>query len=189
MMQGIVDRNCEATIRLVVGNVDSQRQMIDAVIDTGFTGFLTLPSSVLADLNLRAYRHKKGILGDGSTCVFDGQKAWFVTIIKENVRFSVLFMPQQPTYGPHNPHPLSTLWTEPVWEGKYDEYGHRWEADIARCAMPMQKIESIDEPQRAAAATGQLELFEQQNPKQDDFRNWLVMRAKLGFSSWGLAIK
>ena len=70
-MQGIVDQNCEATIRLVVGNVDSQRQMIDAVIDTGFTGFLTLPSSVLADLNLRAYRREEGILGDGSTCVFD----------------------------------------------------------------------------------------------------------------------
>jgi predicted aspartyl protease len=43
MMHGIVDRNCEATIRLVVGNVDSQRQVIDAVIDTGFTGFITLP--------------------------------------------------------------------------------------------------------------------------------------------------
>jgi len=71
MMQGIVDQNCEATIRLVVGNVDSQRQMIDAVIDTGFTGFLTLPSSVLADLNLREYRREEGILGDGSTCVFD----------------------------------------------------------------------------------------------------------------------
>ncbi len=71
MMQGIVNQNCEATIRLVVGNTDSQRQMIDAVIDTGFTGFLTLPFSVLADLNLRAYRREEGILGDGSTCIFD----------------------------------------------------------------------------------------------------------------------
>jgi clan AA aspartic protease len=71
MMQGIVDQNCEATIRLVVGNADSQRQMIDAVIDTGFTGFLTLPVSVLVDLKLRAYRREEGILGDGSTCIFD----------------------------------------------------------------------------------------------------------------------
>ncbi len=83
-------------------------------------------------------------------------------------------MSQPPTYGPHNPHPLSTLRTELVWEGKYDEYGQRREVDIAGCAMPMQKIESIDEPRRAAAATGQLELFEQQNPKQDDFRNRLI---------------
>jgi clan AA aspartic protease len=71
MMQGIVDQNCEATIRLVVGNADSQRQMIDAVIDTGFTGFLTLPFSVLTNLNLQAYRREEGILGDGSTCIFD----------------------------------------------------------------------------------------------------------------------
>jgi clan AA aspartic protease len=71
MMQGIVDQNCEATIQLVVGNTDSQRQMVDPVIDTGFTGFLTLPLSVLTDLNLQAYRREEGILGDGSTCVFD----------------------------------------------------------------------------------------------------------------------
>jgi clan AA aspartic protease len=71
MMQGIVDQNCEVTIRLVVGNADSQRQMVDAVIDTGFTGFLTLPLSVLTDLNLQAYRREEGMLGDGSTCIFD----------------------------------------------------------------------------------------------------------------------
>jgi adenine-specific DNA-methyltransferase len=82
-------------------------------------------------------------------------------------------MSQPPTYGPHNPPPLSTLRTELVWEGKYDEYGQRREVDIAGCAMPMQRIESIDEPPRAAAA-GQLELCEQQNPKQDDFRNRLI---------------
>jgi predicted aspartyl protease len=64
MMQGIVDQNCEATIRLVVGNADSQRQMIDAVIDTGFTGFLTLPLSVLTNLNLQAYRRGASQLCD-----------------------------------------------------------------------------------------------------------------------------
>jgi adenine specific DNA methylase Mod len=64
--------------------------------------------------------------------------------------------------------------TELIWEGKYDEYGNRREVDIAGCAMPMQKIESIDEPRRAAAAEGQLELFEQQNPRVDDFRNRLI---------------
>ncbi len=71
MMQGIVDQSCEATIRLVVGNADSLRQTINAVIDTGFTGFLTLPLSMLTSLNLRAYRREAGTLGDGSTCIFD----------------------------------------------------------------------------------------------------------------------
>ena len=83
-------------------------------------------------------------------------------------------MTQQPTFGPYNPHPLSTLQTGLVWEGKYDEYGQRREVDIAGCAMPMQKIESLDEPRRAAAAEGQLELFEQQKTQQDDFRNRLI---------------
>jgi predicted aspartyl protease len=71
MMQGLVDQNCEATIRLVVGNPDSQRQVIDAVIDTGFTGFLTLPFSVLLSLGLQACRREQETLGDGSTCIFD----------------------------------------------------------------------------------------------------------------------
>ncbi len=26
------------------------------------------------------------------------------------------------TFGPHNPHPLSQMKTELVWEGKYDEF-------------------------------------------------------------------
>jgi adenine-specific DNA-methyltransferase len=38
----------------------------------------------------------------------------------------------------------------------------------------MQKIEGIDEPRREAAANQQLTLFEQQNPRVDDFRNRLV---------------
>ena len=83
-------------------------------------------------------------------------------------------MTQQPTYGPHNPHPLSQLRTELVWEGKYDEYGQRREVDIAGCGMPMQQIESIDEPRREAEANKQLTLFEQHHKRQDDFRNRLI---------------
>jgi clan AA aspartic protease len=71
MMHGIIDRNCEATIRLVVGNANSQRQTINALIDTGFTGFLTLPLSVIASINLRLYRREAGTLGDSSVCIFD----------------------------------------------------------------------------------------------------------------------
>ena len=46
-------------------------------------------------------------------------------------------MTSQPTYGRPNPHPLSKLRTELVWEGKYDEYRDRREVDIAGCAMLM----------------------------------------------------
>jgi clan AA aspartic protease len=71
MMNGIVDQNCEARLRLVVSNESKQRQVIDAVIDTGFTGFLTLPLTVINSLNLRLYSREEGTLGDGSTCIFD----------------------------------------------------------------------------------------------------------------------
>jgi clan AA aspartic protease len=71
MMNGIVNQNCEATIRLVVSNQSKQRRAIDAVIDTGFTGFLTLPLIVINSLNLRLYSREEGTLGDGSTCIFD----------------------------------------------------------------------------------------------------------------------
>jgi adenine-specific DNA-methyltransferase len=53
-------------------------------------------------------------------------------------------MPFDKTYGPDNPHSLSSRKTELIWEGRYDEYGNRRVVDIARCAMPLQKIETID---------------------------------------------
>src|SRR4051812_40780444 len=79
-------------------------------------------------------------------------------------------------WGPTNPHPLSQMRTELVWDGKYDEFGSRRELDVAACAMPMQKIETVDEPRQRAAAEGNLELFEKQlgGKKRDDFRNRLI---------------
>jgi len=77
-------------------------------------------------------------------------------------------------YGPANPHPLSQLRTELVWEGKYDEYGNRREGDIAGLSMPMQKIETIDQPRSEAAAAGQLDIFERKTKRLDDFRNMLI---------------
>ena len=79
-----------------------------------------------------------------------------------------------PLWGPHNPHPLSTMSTELVWEGKYDEYGNRREVDVAGSAFPMQRIETIDQPRSEAAATGQLAMFEKKSKRLDDFRNRLI---------------
>ena len=79
-----------------------------------------------------------------------------------------------PQYNPNNPHPLSKMKTELVWEGKYDEYGNRREVDIAGCAMPMQLIETIDQPRSEAAAGGTLDLFEKSTKRNDDFRNRLI---------------
>lgn len=75
-------------------------------------------------------------------------------------------------YGPANPHPLSQLKTELVWDGKYDEYGNRREVDAASLAMPLQKIETVDEPRSRALV--QKKLFEPATAHRDDFRNMLV---------------
>jgi DNA modification methylase len=78
-------------------------------------------------------------------------------------------------FGHDNPHPLSTRKTELIWDGKYDEYGNRREVDFAGMAMPMQKIETIDEPaSRLKAAGDQLGLDLLQKQKKDDFRNMLI---------------
>ena len=59
-------------------------------------------------------------------------------------------------WGLDNPHPFLQMKTELIWEGKYDEYGNRRMVDIAGCAMPLQKIETIDEPASRAMVLGNL---------------------------------
>ena len=70
MMHGVVNQGCEAMLPIVVGN-KSQRQLVDAVIDTGFSGFLTLPLSITIALNLIWKGRDVATLGDGTSCIFD----------------------------------------------------------------------------------------------------------------------
>ena len=48
--------------------------------------------------------------------------------------------------GLDNPHRLSKLKTELTSEGKYDEYGNRRPVRLLASQLPLQRIESIDEP-------------------------------------------
>uniref|UniRef100_B8HQW1 Clan AA aspartic protease n=1 Tax=Cyanothece sp. (strain PCC 7425 / ATCC 29141) TaxID=395961 RepID=B8HQW1_CYAP4 len=75
MMFGVVNKNCEATIKVVVGRIGSSKITVDAIVDTGFTSFLSLPSSIIIDLGLPWYYRDIGILGDGSEVVFEIYKA------------------------------------------------------------------------------------------------------------------
>lgn len=83
---------------------------------------------------------------------------------------------RSPQWGPQNPHPLSKVSTELVWEGKYDEYGNRREVEVAGLDMPLQKVEAIDEPRQAAEGGGQdaFEFYKRKSKRQDDFRNLLL---------------
>jgi clan AA aspartic protease len=70
MMQGVVNHRGEATISLVVSNTNRQTQLINAVIDTGYTGFLSLPREIIVTLNLSWTGIDRGTLGDGSEVIF-----------------------------------------------------------------------------------------------------------------------
>ena len=76
------------------------------------------------------------------------------------------------SYGPGNPHPLSMMRTELVWDGKYDEFGERREIDLAGRSFPLQRIETIDEPRSHAEASQK--PFDFDSTHWDDFRNRLI---------------
>jgi clan AA aspartic protease len=75
MISGCVNTQREAIIQLDVLGENQQRQVIQAVIDTGYTGFLTLPYRIISTLNLTWYMQQEGLLGDGSLCMFNVYEA------------------------------------------------------------------------------------------------------------------
>ena len=52
MITGSVNANYEAIIHLSVRGPGGQEREVDAVIDTGFNGFLTLPPALVTALDL-----------------------------------------------------------------------------------------------------------------------------------------
>lgn len=71
MISGVVNADREAVIRLTVGGPSGQQQEIEAIIDTGFTGYLTLPPPFVRTLGLSWLCRQPGILADGRVEFFD----------------------------------------------------------------------------------------------------------------------
>ena len=71
MIVGVVNRSRAATISLVAQGADGQQTTLEAVIDTGFTGFLTLPAALVTQLNLPWLSRQNAVLGDGSVRQFN----------------------------------------------------------------------------------------------------------------------
>ena len=69
MMQGLVNQSCEATLPIVIKN-NSATQLVDAVIDPGFSGFLTSPFDIISALGL-SWEGRDAALGDGTSCTFE----------------------------------------------------------------------------------------------------------------------
>ena len=74
MITGVV-KSDEGRIRLKVKGPRGREQEIEAVIDTGYTASLTLPSALVAALGLRWRSVDRGTLADGSECLFDVYEA------------------------------------------------------------------------------------------------------------------
>jgi clan AA aspartic protease len=70
MITGVVQVR-EGRIRLRVRGPQRREQEIEALIDTGFTASLCLPPSMVSSLGLRWKSIGRGILADGSECLFD----------------------------------------------------------------------------------------------------------------------
>lgn len=85
MMQGFVNQNCEAMIQIAVGHASKRKQMVNAVIDTGFTGFLSLPQSIITSLELPWHFRDLGTLGDGSEVIFEMYKATVIWDGREQI--------------------------------------------------------------------------------------------------------
>lgn len=66
MIVGAITGDREAIIRFPVRGLSGRLQEVEAVIDTGFNGYLTLPNSLVETLRLRFHSHTIVTLGDGS---------------------------------------------------------------------------------------------------------------------------
>ena len=71
MITGKITANREAIIELEVIGSNQRREKVEAVIDTGFNGYLTLPNDLINSLKLQRAGSRHVTLGDGNVVVLD----------------------------------------------------------------------------------------------------------------------
>jgi len=74
MITGVV-RAGAARLRLKVRGPRGRGRMIEAIIDTGYSGWLSLPPDLVSALGLPRQGFVRGILADGSETIFDVYEA------------------------------------------------------------------------------------------------------------------
>ena len=77
--QGVVTDELEATVPVRVAPAHTGGQLVTAIIDTGFNGYLTLPAETIEALALSFHSYAEAELGDGCTIVlrkFEGEVLW-----------------------------------------------------------------------------------------------------------------
>ena len=79
MITGTLNERLEAIVSLDVHGPTGQRRTVDAIVDTGYSGFLTLPPDLLCELSLPPVGRGAASLADGSEVEFDifrGRVSW-----------------------------------------------------------------------------------------------------------------
>lgn len=71
MITGVVTPQHQAVIPLTLQDWHGQPETVDAIVDTGFNGFLTLPLPRIAQLRFPYEGIAEVILGDGNTVRLD----------------------------------------------------------------------------------------------------------------------
>ncbi len=71
MISGTVNDELQPIIPLQLRDTSGQLHTVEAVIDTGFNGFLTLPSRLVGTLGSLWIARQQGLIADGSLHFFD----------------------------------------------------------------------------------------------------------------------
>ena len=71
MITGLVNDNIEATLKLIALGAGGRQQELTGVIDTGFSGDLTLPMATIESLEFEWLCREVGVMADGREELFD----------------------------------------------------------------------------------------------------------------------
>ena len=86
MISGFVNAILEVVIQFPIEDSAGQQVDIHAAVDTGFTGWLTLPLSMISGLGLVWHSKRILMLADGTTQRFDAYQA---TVIWDGISRSI----------------------------------------------------------------------------------------------------
>ena len=71
MIEGVVNAAYEAVVTLLLQGSAGETREIEAVIDTGYNGFLTLPAAMVAELELPFLGPSRATLANGAVETFN----------------------------------------------------------------------------------------------------------------------
>lgn len=78
-MEGAVNADLEAVVAVTLRGPSGRSHLIEAVVDTGYSEFLTLPSAHVSELGLRYKNRGTATLADGTGVdfdVYDAEMVW-----------------------------------------------------------------------------------------------------------------